>query len=203
MLSYLPNIISLSRVVLSPVFFVLIISDDPLKVRTACVIYGIAALTDYFDGFLARKLNIVTSLGNFLDPLADKFLTGASFIAFVVCGFIPLWMVIIVLARDVGTTVLRVYADSICKPIVTSWSAKVKTFIQMVFIFYILILMLLSNSETFADSSVFINGLLRSDLTYYMMLSLTVFTVWTGVEYVYRNKALFSSIKLFGKGKSA
>ncbi len=203
MLKYLPNIISFARVILSPVFFVLIISGEPADISAACVIYGIAAISDYFDGFLARKFNIISSVGKFLDPLADKFLTGASFIAFVVMGLVPLWMVIVVLARDFGTTLLRVYADSISKPIATSWSAKVKTFIQMTFIFYLLILILLSQPTFVAGVSAFASELLISEITYYIMLALTLFTVWTAIEYVYRNKALFSSVKLYGKGKSA
>lgn len=203
MLKYLPNIISLLRVVLSPVFFVLIISEQPSGIRAACLVYGIAAVSDYFDGFLARKFNIITSLGKFLDPLADKFLTGASFIAFVVMGLVPLWMVIIILARDIGTTLLRVYADSISKPLVTSWSAKIKTFFQMTFIFYLLLLLLVSQSDFGSGSASFAAGLLHSDITYYVMLSLTIFTVWTAIEYVYQNKVLFSSVKLYGKGKSA
>jgi CDP-diacylglycerol---glycerol-3-phosphate 3-phosphatidyltransferase len=203
MIKYLPNIISLLRVLLSPVFFVLIISENPSDVRLACVIYGIAAITDYFDGFLARKYNIISAFGKFLDPLADKFLTGASFIAFVVMGLIPLWMVIIVLTRDIGTTLLRVYADSISKPLTTSWSAKVKTFIQMTFIFYLLILLLIIYTDLGADYISFASDLLFSDITYFIMLALTVFTVWTAIEYIYQNKVLFSSIKLFGKGKSA
>lgn len=203
MIKYLPNIISLLRVILSPVFFVLIISENPSDVRLACVIYVIAAITDYLDGFLARKLNIISAFGKFVDPLADKFLTGASFIAFVVMGLIPLWMVTIVLARDLGTTLLRIYADSISKPLATSWSAKVKTFIQMIFIFYLLILLLIVSTDLGEDYITFASDLLNSEITYFIMLGLTVFTVWTAIEYVYRNKVLFSSIKLFGKGKSA
>lgn len=203
MLKYVPNIISFLRVALSPVFFVLIISDEPTEIRAACIIYVIAAISDYFDGFLARKFNIISSMGKFLDPLADKFLTGASFIAFVVMGLVPLWMVIIVLARDFGTTLLRIYADSINKPLVTSWSAKVKTFIQMAFIFYLLILIVVAQIAPGNGIAAFASGLVSSRITYYIMLLLTLFTVWTAIDYIYQNKALFSSIKLFGKGKSA
>jgi CDP-diacylglycerol--glycerol-3-phosphate 3-phosphatidyltransferase len=181
----------------------MIISRNPSQIKLACLIYGIAAISDYFDGFIARKYNIISALGKFLDPLADKFLTGASFIAFVVMGFIPLWMVIVVLARDLVTTLLRIYADSISQPLITSWSAKVKTFIQMTFIFYILILILISYTNIEMSYTQFARNLLVSDTTTLIMLVLTLFTVWTAIEYIYQNKVLFSSIKLFGKGKSA
>ena len=188
-----PNIISLLRIVISPIFFYFIIQGDSDSIIIACSFYIIGAITDYFDGWIARRYHEETAWGRFLDPLADKFLTTAAFIAFYVMDIIPLWMVIIIILRDILTTLMRVYADSIGKSITTSWPAKVKTFIQMSFIAIILALMLVS-SLGLVDGTL-INTIIYSDYIYVSMLLLTILTVWTAVEYILKNMPLLKSFK--------
>lgn len=189
-----PNIISLTRLFLSPIIFIFLIEETFLSVRIATAIYVIAALTDFIDGWLARKYKKETKTGKFLDPLADKFLTTSAFIAFVVMNIIPLWMVIVIIIRDFGTTFLRLQADSQKMQIETSLSAKIKTTLQMFFIAYILCLLMLKHSSYFEDNQVAIDSILYSDFTYFTMLILTIITVWTLIEYIYQNKLLFKRI---------
>lgn len=189
----IPNIISLLRILISPVFFYYIIKEDDGAILLACIFYTIGAITDYFDGWLARKYHEETTLGKFIDPLADKFLTTAAFVAFYVMDIIPLWMVVIIIFRDMLTTFMRLYADSIEKSIKTSWPAKVKTFIQMVFIAIILALILFKSLNII--SADFANSIIWSDIIYVSMLILTLLTVWTAVEYLIQNRPVLSRFK--------
>jgi len=195
MIFYLPNIISLLRVLISPFFLYMLVWGGDGGVSIACLLYFIGSATDFFDGWIARRYHIVSKWGKFFDPLADKILTTAAFAGFVLLEIIPLWMVVIVLIRDFGTTFLRVWADLKDKTIITSFSAKWKTFLQMLFIGYILVLLLMKDIDyitinIFATTSEAIHSLLYSSSTYYLMLLLTVFAIWTAIEYFLQNKNL-------------
>ncbi len=144
----------------------------------ATIIFFIAAITDTLDGWLARKLNAVSKWGEIVDPLIDKVLTFLAFVAFANTKIVEIWMVAIIIARDVITTVLRM-AFFTNKNIPTSKSAKFKTFIQMSFIFIILILQSLNELTIYNY-----NDIIYSDWTYYTMLGITVLTVWTMLEYL-------------------
>lgn len=187
MYNHIPNILSLIRIILSPVFYFFILSGDSKLISYSSFIFLFAALTDYFDGWFARKFHAISSLGRFVDPLADKILNILAFVSFAQLKIIPLWMVLVIIFRDIFTTVLRVYAESINKPIQTSITAKWKTFLQMVFIAYILILLLLINSKFIEIDKDFVNLVLYSQFTYYAMLVLTMITIWTMLEYLIVN----------------
>ena len=189
----LPNTLSILRIIIAPVFFIYLIMDSVQAISIACTLYFIASISDYFDGWIARKYNTISNWGKFLDPLADKFLTTAAFLAFVVKGIVPLWMVLIILIRDFGTTFLRLYAEKNNKHIKTSMLAKWKTTLQMFFIAYILVLLLFEKSINFTffilqSTPDKINNLIYSDSIYVLMLILTLMTIWTAVEYVVNNK---------------
>ena len=190
----IPNMISGIRVLIAPVFLLLLLKQDDHSVQIACGLFLIGAVTDYLDGWYARKYEMVTALGRFFDPLADKVLTTAAYLGFVLLGIADLWMLIVIILRDMITTLLRVYADSVKQPIVTSFSAKTKTFLQMVYIIYILILYFIKSLEKQNDWAIVANRLLHSDSTYYIMLALTLFTIWTAIDYLYVNKNLLYGI---------
>ena len=107
----LPNQLTVLRIILTPIFLYFFLSDDPVMIQISSVIFVIAAITDWYDGWLARKFNYITDWGKFLDPLADKILTLTAFYGFVVIDVIPFWMVIIIIIRDMGITLLRIYAE--------------------------------------------------------------------------------------------
>lgn len=198
----LANIVSLIRILIAPVFYYLLIDGKPANVVAACILFIIGALTDYIDGWIARKMHQVTSWGKFFDPLADKFLTTAAFLAFAGMDLIPMWMVVVIIIRDFGTTVLRIYADMKSIQMKTSASAKAKTFLQMLFIAYIMILLFLKSSGFLGFSIVDIDYMLGSEGVWLTMALLTAITVWTLIEYLINNFPLANTafVSLFGIG---
>ncbi len=184
----LPNQLTVLRIILTPVFLVLFLSGDTLLIQISLAVYIIAAITDWYDGWLARKFNYITDWGKFLDPLADKILTSSAFLAFVYLDILELWMVLIIVFRDLLVTGIRAYADYQRVAFTTSKSAKWKTFIQMVFIYYLLVIYTLMQTPYFyyGSEELFLK-LFDSDLIYFSMLLITVITFYTGVEYIYMN----------------
>ncbi len=106
----LPNSITLARILLIPVFVYLAYEPGPWRSFLAALVFLVAALTDFLDGYLARKHNLVTSLGKLLDPIADKLLTLSGFIMLVALGLAPAWMVIVIVGREMAVTGLRAIA---------------------------------------------------------------------------------------------
>ena len=190
----LPNILSLFRIIISPVIFYLIISEDSFLVKLGCILFFIGSMTDYVDGWVARKFRIESSSGKFLDPLADKFLTASAFFAFFAIKIVVLWMILIIIIRDIFNTFLRFYADSINQPIKTMYSAKVKTSLQMLFIAYILVLLYLKNLSYQFITANDINTLIYSLSTFIVMLILTLITVWTFLQYINKNHLVVASL---------
>ena len=185
-----PNIVSLLRVIIAPVFFILIISKQSNAILTATILYHIGALTDFLDGWLARRMKLVSEWGNFFDPLADKVLTGAAFISFVVLGLANVWLVAIIIFRDVFTTYMRILADKIKKPLVTSWTAKVKTFLQMIYISGILVLMLIDALNNNAYHLIELMD--KWKVLDISLILLTGLTVWATIEYIIGNRIIFN-----------
>lgn len=179
-----PNQLSIVRIILSPIFLFLALSEDITLFRISFLVYLIATITDWYDGWYARKYKSITRVGVFLDPFADKVLTTFAFIFFYIKNIMPLWMLIIIAARDLVVTLLRSYDEYKGKTLKTSYIAKVKTFIQMTYIFVILVLM---NLEKIIDNNSFkleINYFLySSNINFIILLIITVLTLYTGVEY--------------------
>ncbi|MCB0743927.1 MAG: CDP-diacylglycerol--glycerol-3-phosphate 3-phosphatidyltransferase, partial [Ignavibacteriae bacterium] len=123
----LPNQLTTLRIILTPVFLFLFLSENPILKQISLAIYILAAITDWYDGWLARKFNYITTWGKFMDPLADKVLTSTAFFAFVAIGVLELWMVLVVVFRDLLITGLRLFADWKKKSFTTSKLAKAKT----------------------------------------------------------------------------
>lgn len=182
----LPNILSILRIIISPIFFLLLISNEPSFVILAFVLFTIGATTDYIDGWLARKYKSESSLGKFIDPLADKMLTTLAFIAFAIMDIMPFWMVLIIILRDIVTTLLRLLPNNAQMKIKTSYTAKVKTFVQMIFIFCILLILFFINTNISYDIINFLKQFLKSDFIYYIAFAITLFTLWTLIEYFFQ-----------------
>lgn len=191
----LPNQLTVLRIILTPVFLILFLQSDPLMIQISFIVFLIAAITDWYDGWLARKFNYITEWGKFLDPLADKVLTSTAFVALVIVGILELWMVILIILRDIFVTSLRIYADSMKISFSTSYSAKVKTFSQMIFLYYLLLVYTIRTVEFINNSYMeLLNDLLNPEIIYYVMLAITVFTVLTGVTYVTANRTLIKKL---------
>lgn len=189
MFSTLPNTLTFIRLVLSPVFFFMIIAESAVTRQLSLAVFFIAAITDWYDGEIARRSGTESNLGKFLDPLADKFLTSAAFLAFAVLHMVPWWMVIVIVLRDMLVTALRSLAENRGEHIVTSKTAQWKTFIQMIALYYLLLLVVLKDVGWIrAALGTLPETLLDPDLVYGLMLGVTVLTLFTGVQYLVDNR---------------
>lgn len=192
----LPNQLTVLRILLTPLFVVLFVSDLLLLKQMSLLVFVVAALTDWYDGWIARRLGKVSRWGIFLDPLADKVLTSAAFVAFAWIGLVAWWMVWAIIIRDISITLLRSFAELRGQTLRTNFSAKVKTFFQMVFIYTLLLAIVFRSS---ADLSPAIALVLDKNILYYSMLFVTVLTLGTGLQYIIENfKLIHSSFRAVG-----
>ena len=194
----IPNSLTVFRILLTPVFVVLLFSDSPFLKQLALITYVVAALTDWYDGWVARKYGYVTRWGKFLDPLADKILSAAALISFSYLELVDGWMVWIIVLRDFLITGLRSYAEWKDRPIVTSKTAQAKTFGEFVVIYYVLILYVTDSIPPFRQQfGAWIDTLLHPQVLFGMMLVVTLSTIGTGIMYLIDNRKLL--YELYGR----
>ncbi len=127
----LPNYITIFRILLVPLLVAVLLTKFPEKEIVGCIIFSLAAASDYFDGYLARRNKQITSLGILLDPLADKLLISAAFISLVELQKAPAWMVVIIVGREFAVTGLRMSALSEGFIVKASALGKYKTTVQV------------------------------------------------------------------------
>jgi CDP-diacylglycerol--glycerol-3-phosphate 3-phosphatidyltransferase len=133
----LPNALTLSRIFLTPLLVVILLTRIDGKEIYGALIFAFAALTDYFDGYFARRRNQVTAIGKLLDPIADKLLVSSAFISLVELGLAPAWMVVIIVGREFAVSGIRSIAASVGHVMPANWFGKTKMVMQ---IFTILVL---------------------------------------------------------------
>ena len=186
-----PNLLSFSRIVATVLVFVLVIVNQPWAFLTAAVVFFLASITDFFDGYLARRYHIVSQLGIFLDLTADKVFVSAILVAFVQLGLVPAWIVVIIIAREFVVTGLRSMAAAKGTVIPAGQLGKQKTFITLVAMEGILLGMGLSASHLslFPLRLNFNSNLLNAGdfLLLIADASMVIAVIWTilsGVEYV-------------------
>ena len=171
-----PNVLTVLRIIAVPFFIVALVSggtfgaDDPTHRWLAWVIFILAMLTDWADGYLARSRNLITSFGKIADPIADKFLTGAAFIVLSALGELWWWVTIVILLREWGITVMRLFVIKY-GVMAASKGGKIKTVLQTV----ALVLMLMPLGQL---------GLGWLVPGWVLMGAVTAITVWTGLVYV-------------------
>ncbi|RAZ79185.1 CDP-diacylglycerol--glycerol-3-phosphate 3-phosphatidyltransferase [Planococcus halotolerans] len=189
----IPNKITVSRILLIPVFMIFMLIDFgwgemtlfgatlPVSHFIGGLIFIFASLTDWVDGFYARKYNLVTTFGKFLDPLADKLLVSAALIILVELGFAPSWIVIIIISREFAVTGLRLVLASEGEVVAAGGLGKIKTTAQILAVSALLLY----------DMIFALIGLPFGLIMLYIAL---IFTVWSGWDYFYANrKALLAS----------
>jgi CDP-diacylglycerol---glycerol-3-phosphate 3-phosphatidyltransferase len=128
----IPNLLTMGRIVAIPWFVWLLDTPTPVRGFWACIVFTLAAITDVLDGYLARKLGVVSVLGKFLDPLADKLIVMAALVWMAPMGRIAAWVVVLVLAREISVTGLRSVAASEGVVISAGAEGKTKTALQMI-----------------------------------------------------------------------
>ena len=126
------NKLTLSRVIMIPLFLVVLYLGFPNSQYVALAIFILASITDFVDGYIARHCNQVTDFGKFMDPLADKCLTTAAMLWFVEMGQMPGWALLVVIVREFGVSGLRMVAVERGRVIAAAWSGKIKTASTMV-----------------------------------------------------------------------
>ena len=173
----LPNKLTLLRIIMIPVFVVLLYLDFPFNNLVALAVFILASITDTLDGYIARKYNLITDFGKFMDPIADKLLVTAAMLVFVDWHMMPAWVVIVVVAREFIVSALRLVAANNGRVIAAGWSGKVKTASTMVCI----CIMLLGLPQ-------WVNAVCSAVIL--------VTTAYSGIEYLVKNKDVlyFSNI---------
>jgi len=170
----------------------LYVQDEVVWRALSVGIFAVAVVTDFFDGYLARLYSAETQYGVFLDPLADKFLTFAGFIClpFIDATQFPWWAVGVIVLRDVVVTAMRILADYRNIMMETRFMAKVKTMSQMLFLYLALMVGVFVKSDVWL--SPYSRQLLQSGILEWGMIAVVALTVYSGFEYIYINKNIFS-----------
>lgn len=169
----LPNILTISRIVLVPVFVIFLLIRVPYGDWAAASIFTIAALTDSLDGYLARKWRQITKLGILLDPLADKLLVTAALVSLVELGRIPGWVAIVIIGREFAVTGLRAVKAEEGVVIAASKLGKTKTIIQIVAVLMVIL------QNTFRSVT-------DVPIGEWAMYVAVIITLISGIEYFYR-----------------
>jgi len=175
----LPNKLTILRVCMIPFFLVFMLTDiaGDAGRYIAAAIFIVASMTDWFDGYLARKHNLVTNFGKFMDPLADKLLVCAAMICLIETGNLPAWIVVVIISREFIISGFRLIASDNGIVIAASYWGKFKTVSQMVMI--ILLIINLSSPVFDVLETAFV----------YIALALTIISL---VDYVVKNKTVLS-----------
>jgi CDP-diacylglycerol--glycerol-3-phosphate 3-phosphatidyltransferase len=186
-----PNLLSVSRMVGTVLVFILVLINQPVAFLFATLVFLLASITDFFDGYLARRHKVVSQIGIFLDLTADKVFVTAILVALVQIGLVPAWIVFIIITREFLVMGLRSMAAAKGKVIPAGMWGKQKTFITLVAMGGILLakglgaaglslfpLMLTFNSQTMTLPNIL---LLISDS---LLIVATIWTIFSGVEYM-------------------
>jgi CDP-diacylglycerol--glycerol-3-phosphate 3-phosphatidyltransferase len=172
-----PNALSLARIFLTPFFVIFFFEGTYKSFVYAFFVFTIAALTDMYDGYIARKYNVSSSLGMFLDPLADKVLITVAFSCFIFYGFVSWWMVGIILGRDVLVTFMRLWLIKNNMTLQTSFLAKYKTASQFVALYIMFLVVLYAKKH-----SIPVNDCAISVLNV-MMYGVVILTTYSAIKY--------------------
>lgn len=190
-----PNKLSVIRIVLSPLYLLLMFVDFPFHYLVSGLVFGAAALTDLFDGRIARSRGLITNFGKFLDPLADKMLTTAAFLGFLVLGRIDVWAVMLVLTREFMVTSIRLIAATDGVVVAAGFAGKAKTVAQFISIIYMMVFLEFS---TWQDT--LLSGFSLPDAVFSLPLLIgrvliwisVILTVISGCQYVWSYRHYFS-----------
>ena len=179
----LPNMITMFRIVLVPVLFLMLFfSPGKLQSFFAGLVFSVASISDCVDGYLARRMNLVTDFGKFLDPLADKLLVVVALIMMIPLGRVPLWIVVIILGREVMVTLLRVISLKNGNTVIeASMTGKYKTGFQIAAIIPLLFHYEYSLGLNYFNFSVNFHVVGMA-----FLYAALILTIWTGVDYLYK-----------------
>ena len=169
---YAANLLSLFRIVITP-FFVFFLFQNAIP--WAFLVCLVAGITDVFDGYLARRYNLTSSWGNFLDPFADKIFVFSAFFSFYFLNVVPIWFILVLLFRDFLVTGLRLILIKKGVSFSTSLIAKIKTSMQGVLIFTILVHLFTKNGDF---------GIIHTSIIPFLIYLVAGLTIYSAINYV-------------------
>ena len=172
-----PNLLTLFRIAAVPLVVLLMLFPNRFSVFVAALVFSAAAITDYLDGFYARRRNMVTTLGKIMDPVADKLLVSSAFIMLAALNWVPAWMVCIIIGRELAVTGLRNIIAEKGEDVSASNLGKFKTGFQIAAIIPLMIHFPLWGLNVQAIGNFFLWGALA-------------FTIWSGADYFIRSRSL-------------
>ena len=175
-----PNTLTLFRIAAVPIIVILMLFPNRATTFLAAIFFSAAAITDYFDGYLARKFGLVSNLGKVMDPVADKLLVCSAFIMLTSLGWVPAWMVCIIIGREIAVTGLRNIIAEKGEDVSASNLGKYKTGFQIAAAIPLLIHYPFLGLDANAIGRFFLWGAL-------------VFTIWSGIDYFVKFRNLLKS----------
>ncbi|UCC44199.1 MAG: CDP-diacylglycerol--glycerol-3-phosphate 3-phosphatidyltransferase [Candidatus Zixiibacteriota bacterium] len=181
----MPNALTLLRIALAPVFMFFILIENFYMKLVGLSLFVLAALTDLADGYYARKYNVITGFGRFMDPLADKILVSSALISFIAMHYVSALPVVLIVGREFSITGLRLLSAYKGVVIPPTYVAKLKTFLQMSVVAIIMGYICLISALTHFESSAL--DMFKFDHYFYFSIGLwltAVVTIWSGVDYV-------------------
>lgn len=177
----LPNMLTMLRIAAIPLLAFLLLSPSRTAGFQAAAVFALASITDWLDGYLARRMEIVTVFGKFLDPIADKLIVMAALIMILPFGRVPAWMVLVVLGREIIITGLRGIASSEGIVIQASDLGKYKTIFQIVAILGLLLHY--DYNWFFGIDNTLVHVNMHNVGMFYLWIA-TLLTIWSGVDYL-------------------
>jgi CDP-diacylglycerol--glycerol-3-phosphate 3-phosphatidyltransferase len=165
-----PNFMTISRIIAVPLIVILLIYETKITTFSAAILFSLASITDYLDGYLARTRGLVTKLGKILDPMADKLLVASTLVMLVSLGFLQAWIACIIIGRELSVTGLRCVLIENGQDIAASWLGKYKTGFQIAAIIPL----------TMHYSYLGINF---NAIGIFFLYGALIFTIWSGLDY--------------------
>ena len=187
----LPHKLTLLRLILTGVFVILLSVEFPWSRTLALIVFAVAALTDFFDGHIARKHNLITNFGKLMDPLADKVLMCAAFVLLTEMHLIPAWVVVVILTREFLVTGLRLIALAENVVLAAEKLGKHKTTWQIITVVYFLVHLASSEPAFRWIAPLFEWQPTSPDIAGQILIWVTmILTLWSGWSYTMKNRQL-------------
>lgn len=177
----LSNQLTISRILLTFVFIFFALHSGVIFKIVAAVVFLAASLTDFCDGYYARKYNLTSDFGKLMDPVADKFLVLTAFFIFMVVHLVPVWMFVVIFFREVAVTFIRLYMLRREKVLAAEQAGKIKTVLQMFAISAVLAFMVLAEANA-QLAEPFYWGI------YPLMFVVVAVTLFSGVSFLWNNR---------------
>jgi len=174
-----PNFMTISRIAVVPLIVILLIYETKITTFSAAILFSVASITDYLDGYLARTRGLVTKLGKILDPMADKLLVSSTLVMLVSLGFIQAWIACVIIGRELAVTSLRCVLIENSQDVAASWLGKYKTGFQIAAIIPLTI------HYNYIGINFNVIGL-------FFLYGALIFTIWSGLDYFIKSRKFLS-----------